>query len=65
MLVSATSKMTYVTFSRPYLHMYKHSNEQEEIGIISLDGVNVESNPDTEALLGVSIPNRNVSRFGN
>ncbi|KAI0751639.1 kinesin-domain-containing protein [Daedaleopsis nitida] len=37
---------------RPYLHMYAHSNEIEEIGVISLAGVNVESNPDMEALLG-------------
>ena len=34
--------------------MYKHSNEIEEIGVISLTGVNVESNPEMEALLGVS-----------
>ena len=39
---------------RPYLHMYAHSNEVEEIGVISLNGVNIESNPDMEALLGVS-----------
>ena len=34
--------------------MYAHSNEVEEIGVISLNGVNIESNPDMEALLGVS-----------
>ena len=39
--------------------MYAHSNEIEEIGIISLTGVNVESNPEMEALLGV----RSVSSF--
>ena len=33
--------------------MYAHSNEIEEIGVISLTGVNVESNPEMEALLGV------------
>ena len=38
---------------RPYLHMYLHSNEIEEIGVISLDGVNVESDPQKEKLLGV------------
>jgi hypothetical protein len=38
---------------RPYLHVYKHSNEVEEITVISLDGVNVESNSDMESLLGV------------
>ncbi|KAI0253043.1 kinesin-like protein [Lactifluus subvellereus] len=37
---------------RPYLHVYKHSNEVEEITVISLDGVNVESNPEMESLLG-------------
>ncbi|KAI0637640.1 kinesin-domain-containing protein [Trametes polyzona] len=37
---------------RPYLHMYSHSNEVEEIGVISLNGVNIESNPEMEALLG-------------
>ena len=40
---------------RPYLHMYAHSNEIEEIGVISLTGVNVESNPEMEALLGVCL----------
>lgn len=38
---------------RPYLHMYTHSNELEEVGVISLDGVNVESDPQKELLLGV------------
>ena len=33
--------------------MYLHSNEIEEIGVISLDGVNVESDPQKEILLGV------------
>ena len=33
--------------------MYLHSNEIEEIGVISLDGVNVESDPQKEKLLGV------------
>ncbi|KAI1788971.1 kinesin-domain-containing protein [Ganoderma leucocontextum] len=37
---------------RPYLHMFAHSNEVEEIGVISLTGVNVESNSEMEALLG-------------
>ena len=35
--------------------MYAHSNEVEEIGVISLTGVNVESNPEMEALLGVRV----------
>jgi kinesin family protein 1 len=30
-----------------------HSNELEEVGIISLDGVNVDSDPQKELLLGV------------
>ncbi|CDO74193.1 hypothetical protein BN946_scf185043.g245 [Trametes cinnabarina] len=37
---------------RPYLHMYAHSNEVEEVGVISLNGVNIESNPAMESLLG-------------
>lgn len=48
----------FVLFShseRPYLHVYKHSNEIEEVTVIGLDGVNVESNPEVESLLGVSI----------
>jgi hypothetical protein len=36
--------------------MYKHSNELEEVGIASLSGVNVESNPEMESLFGVSDP---------
>lgn len=39
---------------RPYLYVYKHSNEIEEVTVIGLDGVNVESNPEMESLLGVS-----------
>ena len=39
---------------RPYLHMYARSNELEERGVINLNAVNVESNPDMEMLLGVS-----------
>lgn len=43
-----------LTASRPYLYMYAHSNELEEVGVVSLTGVNVESDPHKEALLGVS-----------
>ena len=39
---------------RPYLHMYAHSNELEEKGVVNLNAVNVERNPDMEMLLGVS-----------
>src|SRR5882762_9086010 len=39
---------------RPYLHAYKHSNEIEEVTVIGLDGVNIESNPEMGSLLGVS-----------
>jgi len=42
---------------RPYLHVYKHSNEIEEVTVIGLDGVNIESNPEMESLLGVSCGN--------
>ncbi|KAH9938671.1 uncharacterized protein B0H18DRAFT_1081243 [Fomitopsis serialis] len=37
---------------RPYLHVYAHSNETEEVNVIHLDGVNIEVNPEMEALLG-------------
>jgi kinesin family protein 1 len=33
--------------------MYAHSNELEEVGVVSLTGVNVESDPHKELLLGV------------
>lgn len=49
----ASSSHPVVPFCRPYLHMFAHSNEVEEIGVISLAGVNVENNPEMEALLGV------------
>ncbi|TRM68597.1 hypothetical protein BD626DRAFT_118862 [Schizophyllum amplum] len=42
----------WFVLKRPYLHIYAHSNELEEIGIVSLSGVNVESDPAKEALLG-------------
>ncbi|KAG6918495.1 hypothetical protein DXG01_013855 [Tephrocybe rancida] len=37
---------------RPYLYIFAHSNELEETGIVSLSGVNVESDPHKEFLLG-------------
>jgi hypothetical protein len=40
---------------RPYLYIYAHSNELEEVGIISLTGVKVEHNPDMETLFVVSL----------
>lgn len=42
----------WFVLNRPYLHVYAHSNEAEETGIISLTGVNVESDPHKELLLG-------------
>lgn len=55
---STTSRNTILTgvvlHFRPYLHMYAHSNELEEKGVINLNAVNIESNPDMEILLGVS-----------
>ncbi|KAG2014032.1 kinesin [Coprinopsis cinerea AmutBmut pab1-1] len=42
----------WFVLKRPYLHMYAHSNEVEEVGIITLSGVNVESDPLKESLLG-------------
>lgn len=37
---------------RPYLHVFMHSNEQEETGVITLQGANVESDPSKEVLYG-------------
>ncbi|KAJ7590600.1 kinesin-like protein [Mycena floridula] len=42
----------WFVLNRPYLHIYAHSNELEEVGIVSLAGVNVESDPHKESLLG-------------
>ncbi|KAJ7087310.1 kinesin-like protein [Mycena belliarum] len=42
----------WFVLKRPYLHVYSHSNELEEVGVVSLDGVNVESDPHKEMLLG-------------
>ena len=42
--------------NRPYLHVFEHSDEVEETGIISLSGVNVENDPHKESLLGVGAP---------
>ena len=47
--------MLFSPSCRPYLHVYKHSNEIEEVTVIGLDGVNVESNPEMGSLLGVSL----------
>ena len=33
--------------------MYAHSDEKEETAVIGLNGVNIEFNPEMEALLGV------------
>ncbi|KAH7888140.1 hypothetical protein F5I97DRAFT_2014620, partial [Phlebopus sp. FC_14] len=37
---------------RPYLHIYTNSNELEEVGFISLSGINIECDSNKEALLG-------------
>ncbi|KAK2462276.1 hypothetical protein APHAL10511_005582 [Amanita phalloides] len=42
----------WFVLKRPYLHVYANSSETEEIGVVSLAGVNVESDPQKEALLG-------------
>ncbi|KAJ7896033.1 kinesin-like protein [Mycena olivaceomarginata] len=42
----------WFVLKRPYLYIYAHSNEQEEVGVVSLEGVNVESDPHKEMLLG-------------
>ncbi|KAF8075903.1 kinesin-like protein [Lyophyllum atratum] len=47
-----TWERRWFVLRRPYLHIYAHSNELEEMGIVSLSGVNVESDPHKESLLG-------------
>ncbi|KAJ3798287.1 kinesin-like protein [Lentinula aff. detonsa] len=47
-----TWEKRWFVLKRPYLHMYAQSNEVEEIGIVALTGVNVESDPLKESLLG-------------
>ncbi|KAF8629621.1 hypothetical protein AX15_003358 [Amanita polypyramis BW_CC] len=42
----------WFVLKRPYLHIYANSSETEELGIISLTGVNVESDPQKVSLLG-------------
>lgn len=37
---------------RPYLHIYTHSNELEEVGVIGLHGANLECDAQKELLLG-------------
>ena len=49
-------ELTRDATQRPYLHVYAHSNETEEVNVIHLDGVNIEVNPEMEALLGVGLP---------
>jgi len=56
-LVDATQDLwerRWFVLRRPYLHVYKHSNEIEEVTVIGLDGVNVESNQEMESILGKS-----------
>ncbi|KAI0346933.1 kinesin-domain-containing protein [Trametopsis cervina] len=47
-----TWERRWFVLRRPYLHVYKHSNETEEVAVVNLNGVNIESNPEMEALLG-------------
>ncbi|KAL5530751.1 hypothetical protein ACEPAF_7009 [Sanghuangporus sanghuang] len=42
----------WFVLKRPYLHVYAHSDENEETAVIGLSGVNIEYNPEMEALLG-------------
>lgn len=42
----------WFVLKRPYLHLYTNSSETDDLGVISLTGVNVECDPQKEALLG-------------
>ncbi|KIJ56915.1 hypothetical protein M422DRAFT_23046 [Sphaerobolus stellatus SS14] len=45
-----TWEKRWFVLRRPYMHMYIHSNELEEVGVISLTAVKVEYTPEMEAL---------------
>ncbi|KIM23135.1 hypothetical protein M408DRAFT_28146 [Serendipita vermifera MAFF 305830] len=47
-----TWQKLWFVLRRPHLYIYSHSNELEEVGVISLTGVKVESSVDMVALLG-------------
>ncbi|KIM23119.1 hypothetical protein M408DRAFT_321361 [Serendipita vermifera MAFF 305830] len=47
-----TWQKLWFVLRRPHLYIYSHSNELEEVGVISLIGVKVESSVDMVALLG-------------
>ncbi|PFH50565.1 hypothetical protein AMATHDRAFT_60839 [Amanita thiersii Skay4041] len=42
----------WFVLKRPYLHIYTHSSEIDEVSVVSLTGVNVECDPQKESLLG-------------
>ena len=44
-------------FIRPHIHVYAHSNELDEVGVISISGssVKVEHSADMDALFDVSL----------
>lgn len=43
-----------IWLSRPYLHVFSSQDEREELMVIGLDGVSIETYPEMEELLGVS-----------
>ncbi|KIM22677.1 hypothetical protein M408DRAFT_28517 [Serendipita vermifera MAFF 305830] len=47
-----TWQKLWFVLRRPHLYIYSHSNELEEVGVISLTGVKIESSVDMVALLG-------------
>ncbi|KAH8115798.1 kinesin-like protein [Phellopilus nigrolimitatus] len=47
-----TWERRWFVLKRPYLNVYAHSDENEETAVIGLSGVNIEYNPEMEALLG-------------
>ncbi|KAI6151632.1 hypothetical protein BKA82DRAFT_1001661 [Pisolithus tinctorius] len=47
-----TWQRRWFVLRRPYLHMYTNSKEVEEVGVISLHGMNIECDSNKEALLG-------------
>jgi len=50
--IENTWEKRWFVLRRPYLHMYAHSDEVEELAIINLNGVNLERQEHMEQLLG-------------
>lgn len=43
----------YLCNNRPYIYIYAHQNEQDEVGVINISSVRVDNNKALEKLLQV------------